>query len=134
MCHIALLGIYGPCTQGRPISVASDDITFPGGPYKSKIRAHCRMRNDHGCNSISGLYYSIRENGGAVRVPPKTTPHHQPLPFNRQVLETPYIMYLTPSPSLLMIMYIHRMIPLGAPHLVFSMLVSFLEERSADVK
>ena len=26
--YIALYGVYGPCTQGQPISVTYDDVTF----------------------------------------------------------------------------------------------------------
>ena len=66
---IALLGIYGPCTQGQPISVTSDDITFFRDRI-SKIRARLCLRNELSYNSLSGLF-SIRANGDARKRPAK---------------------------------------------------------------
>ena len=70
--YIALLGIYGPCTQGQPISVTSDDITFERD-RKSKIQARCPVRNELSYNSLSGLF-SIRANGGARKGRAKILP------------------------------------------------------------
>ena len=53
--YIALIGNYGPCTQGRPISVTSDDLTFFRDRF-SKIRARHATRHELSYNSISGLY------------------------------------------------------------------------------
>ena len=53
--YIALLGIYGPYTQGRPRSMTSDDITFFRDRF-SKIRARHATRNHLSYNSISGLF------------------------------------------------------------------------------
>ena len=53
--YIALLGIYGPCTQGQPIWVTSDDITFFRDRI-SKIRARQSSRISLLYNCISLLF------------------------------------------------------------------------------
>ena len=76
--YIALIGIRGPCTQGRPISVTSEDINFSG--TVSQNYHHNTPPKISSATTLSVVFIALEQVVVPLRGPPKTTPRQPPTP------------------------------------------------------